>query len=202
MGRHAAASMTRLDSRDYTWYALCVPPQRELVVEKILANAGFAVFVPLRMEYRFANRAGRGRREKIERKYPIIPRIVFIGMNGHTPGWWGVLRFRIVTSIIGRGNIPAVIPHDTRPATNTMPERPGLRHLIWRYNEGQFMAPSHQQYMVTQREFEVGDLVQTDDELFVGRVVELSGNMATVFIELFGGTTKADINIEKLLSLE
>lgn len=183
--------MSRIDSSAYQWFAVLVPPQRERAVETILGNAGFAVFVPTRTEWNYANKFTRGRGKLTEHTYVVIPRLVFIGMNKSTPGWHGALRFRIVTSIIGQGGVPSEIPHDT------IKGRPGLRDLMWKFNAGRFNAPSHQQYMLNRR-FEVGDVVVTEDELFTGRVMEFNGNMAKVLLDILGGERTVKIFIEHL----
>ncbi len=193
--------MSRLDSRAYRWYALCVPPQREFAVERILGQAGFAVFVPTRTEWRFANRSARKKKSKREITYPLMPRYVFVGMNEGTPGWADIWRFRIVTSVIWDAGKPYEVPHDTRKGSNGHPDRPGLRDLMWQHNAGQFRAPGEQQYMQTRREFEVGDSVLTDDGLFEGRVAEIEGKMARVFVDIFGGSREIKISLDKLVAI-
>jgi len=59
----------RLDHAAYTWFALTTPPQKELVVERLLTQTGFATFVPTRKEWRFANRIARAKRRKTEKTY-------------------------------------------------------------------------------------------------------------------------------------
>ena len=71
--------MSRLDSREYDWFVLCVAPQRELAVEKILGGEGFATFVPTRREFRFANHIARMKKRKTEKTYPLFPRYILLG---------------------------------------------------------------------------------------------------------------------------
>ena len=180
--------MSRLDSRDYSWFVLCVPPQREFVVEILLSRTGFAIFIPTKREFKFANMAARRRGRKTEMTLPIMPRYVFMGMNDHTPGWYGALRFKVITGIIGFDGQPYEMPNEP------------LRKLMWQHNSGEFNAPLHHRYMQTHREFEEGDDVITDDGLFEGKVVQISGNMAKVFIEMFGQYREVSITLEKLVA--
>ena len=180
---------SRLDSREYNWFVLCVPPQRELVAEHILRDAGFAVFVPTKVEFKFANKIARCKGVKTERILPIMPRYVFIGMNEHTPGWAGVFRFEIVTSLIWFDGKPYEVPHDP------------LRRFMWRHSAGEFSAPDHHRYMQTHREFEEGADVISDLGI-EGKVTKITGNMAKVLIELLGGKHEVDIALEKLTPVQ
>ncbi len=195
---HLKRAMTRLDSRLFNWYVLCVPPQTELAVESIMGAEGFATFVPVSCKYDFANGAAKARMEKTEVVLPIMPRYVFIGLNGKTPGWERVFCYlgifnrykrRIATGVLGVDGKPCMVRHDP------------LRKFMLRHSSGAFNAPSYHKYMKTHREFEVGDMVVTEDELFTGRVVEITDDRARVFIEIFGGGHEASIPLENLVAI-
>ena len=191
--------MSRLDSREYSWYVLCVPPQRERVAERILSDAGFATFVPTRREWRFANKVARRRGQKTERTLVLMPRYLFLGMSpDHTPGWHGALKFRIVTGILYHADQPYKVPHDTVKGKNGHPDRTGIRDLMWKFSAGKFSAPDHHKYMQTHHEFEEGDDVISDAG-FTGRVEKISGNMAKVLIDILGGYHYANIPLENLV---
>ena len=181
--------LSRLDSRAYSWYAVCVPPQKEFVFQRLLDRDGFATFVPTRKEWRFANRIARVKKRKSEKVYPVMPRYVFVGMNTGTPGWDAVFRFNIIhPTVIGFDGEPYQIPNDP------------LYRLMREHNRGRFNAPDSHRYMQTHREFKAGDMVLTDDGLFEGRVQELQGNMARVFIEMFGSSREVMVDIDKLVA--
>ncbi len=180
--------MSRLDLREYRWFVLCTPPQREFLAELLLSREGFATFIPTRREWRFNNHVARMKRIKTERTYPLMPRYLFVGMSDHTPGWRGIFRFGVVTSVIGVDNVPEVVRYQP------------LHDLMQRHNAGRFRAPLAHQYMQTHREFKVGDRVLTDDGLFEGKVKEIKGNMAKVFIEIFGRTTQFEVPLDKLVA--
>ena len=181
--------MNRLNSREYKWFVPCVPPQRELVAKRILTDAGFATFVPTKFEPKFANAVNRARMKKTLLELPIMPRYCFLGMNGHTPGWAGVFKFRIITGILWHGGKPYEVPHDP------------LRRFMWRHSAGEFSAPDHHRYMQTHREFEEGADVISDLGI-EGKVMKITGNMAKVLIKLLGGKHEVDIALEKLTPVQ
>ncbi len=190
--------MSRLDSSAFAWFVLCVPPQKELVVEKIMGAEGFATFVPVTKKYDFANGAARARMIKTEIRLPIMPRYVFLGMSDRTPGFERVFCYtgifnrykrRIATGVLGVDGKPCQVRHES------------LRLFMLRHSAGAFNAPSYHKFMQTHREFEVGDMVVTEDELFTGRVINITDNRARVFIKIFGGTAEASIPLENLVAI-
>ena len=190
--------MSRLDSREFDWYVLCVPPQTELAAEKIMGAEGFATFVPVTVRYDYANGAAKARKQKTEIRLPIMPRYCFLGMSGQTPGWDRVFcyvgifnryKHRIATGVLGVDGKPCMVRHGP------------LRKFMLRHSSGMFNAPSYHKYMTTHREFSVGDMVQTEDELFTGQVIEITDNRARVFIKIFGGGHEASIPLENLVAI-
>lgn len=184
----------RTDPKAYRWFALTVPPQREKAVNGILQNAGFATFLPVRREFRYANRVQRMKRKKKLESFPLIPGYVFVGMNEHTPGWWNILRFGIITGIIGHDGRPVEIPSDESAR--------GLGKLMADDSAGRYNAPGVHAHMKTFKEFRVGDRVLTEDRLFEGRVIEMRDTRAKVMVEIFGTTRYADIAIDRLEAAE
>lgn len=180
----------RLDSRAYNWFILCVPPRREFAVERILGDAGFAVFVPARTEWRFSNRIARKRKQKKEITLALMPRYLFLGMSDATPGWHGALKFKVVTSIIHLDGKPYEVPGNA------------VSDMMWRHNNGKFRAPGMQKYMETRREFEVGDKVLTEDGLFEGRVQEITPPFARVLIKMLGSSREVMVDLANLVSAE
>ncbi len=189
--------MSRLDSRAYTWFVLCVAPQLELTVEKILGKEGYATFVPTRREYRFANHIARMKKRKTERIYPLMPRYIFVGMSDRTPGWERIFCFtgtlnyrreRIITSVLFNDGKPFEVPHNP------------IHDLMKRFSQGRFNCPEREKYMVTHREFKVGDEVLTEDGLFEGRVKDIDGDIATMLINIFGGNREIRVALDKLVA--
>jgi transcription antitermination factor NusG len=154
-----------------------------------MSQAGFAVFVPAKTEWRFANEIARGRKKKTEQSFPLMPRYVFLGMNDTwTPGWYGVVRFNVVTSIIGFGGIPYEIPN--KP----------IWDLMRKHNSGRFRAPRAHRFMQTSREFEVGDQIITEDGLFEGKVTEIKPPMARIFVDILGGYHEINVHLDRLVA--
>ncbi len=189
--------MSRPDSREYSWYVLCVPPQKELAVEAIMGREGFATFVPTRREFRFANGIARMKKRKTEKTYPLFPRYLFLGMSGQTAGWDRVFCFtgtlnyrrrRVITGVIGIDGVPYQVPHDP------------IYKLMERFNKGHFNCPEREQYMQTHREFKEGDEVLTEDGLFEGKVMEINKNIATLLIDIFGGHREIRVELDKLVA--
>lgn len=191
--RPAPVDGGRLDSRSYRWFALRVTPQQETLAATILADRGFATFVPVRRQWEFANGANRARVIKGEKMRPLMPGYVFIGMGDGTPGWSRALCFRFVHGVIGLEGEPMEIPHDDRPG------RPGLRQLMWRQAGGEFNAPDYQRWQAsTQRTWEIGDVVTTPDEVLRGKVLDVDGDQAVLLAEFLGGVREIRADVSKL----
>lgn len=184
-----------MDCRSYTWFVAFTPPQKEFTAEKLLGDSGLATFFPTRRELHWSNGAdaARGWKGKRVKEYPLFPRYVFIGML--EPMWiavWGLTRdpHRVVTSILGVDDVPAVVPH--KP----------LWALMQRHGGGEFTAPESHRYMVTGREFSEGDRVLTDDGLFEGLVENINGTTAQVIVKMLGASRQVTIPLENLIAAE
>ncbi len=191
--------MSRLDSREYIWYVLCVPPQRELAVQQIMDREGFATFVPVKREFKFANGPARARMKKTASALPIMPRYVFLGMNpGKTPGWDRVFcytsifnryKHRIASGVLGVDGKPCRVRHDP------------LRRFMLRHSAGAFNAPGyHSQMRQTGREFGPGDMVTTESITF--RVVDIEDGKAAGLVKMFNKVHRVNVSIEDLFLVE
>jgi len=92
--------------------------------------------------------------------------------------------------VVGFNDTPYAIPHDP------------LWRLMRQHNAGRFNAPEWERYMQTHREFGPGDKVITDDGLWEGRVVEIRGRMARIFIELFGAEREVEVATDTLVAAQ
>ncbi len=194
--------MSRLDSREYSWFVLCVPPQREIAVEQIMGpdGEGFATFVPVTIRYDFANGAARARMIKTEIKLPIMPRYVFIGMSDRTPGFERVFcytgifnryKHRIATGVLSLDGKPCQVRHEP------------LRKFMLRHSAGQFNAPLyHRKMRQTGREFGPGDMVTTEGEGFEFQVLDIEDGKASGFVKMFGKMNRVQVSIENLFLIE
>ena len=204
--------MSRLDSREYNWYVLCVPAQEELAVQKIMDGEGFATFVPVAIKPKFANAAALARMVKVEVALPIMPRYMFIGMSDRTPGWARVFCYtgifnrykrRLATGVLGVNGKPAEVRHDTIKGKNGEPDMPGLRAFMLRHSKGEFNAPGyHKKMRQTGREFGPGDTVTTEGEGITFRVIDIEDGKAGGFVKMFGKVHKVNVSIENLFLVE
>ncbi len=192
--------MTRLDSREYRWYVLCVPAQTELAVEKIIGAEGFATFVPVARKPKFANGAARARMEKTEVSLPIMPRYVFLGMSDLTPGWSRVFCYtgifnrykrRLATGVLGVNGKPCQVRHEP------------LRAFMLRHSSGEFNAPGyHKKMRQTGREFGPGDTVTTEGDSITFKVIDIEEGKAGGFVKMFGKIHPVNVSIENLFLVE
>lgn len=189
------------DSRAYTWYALRVQPQRELSVQRVLDDLGFASFVAVSKRWESPNRQTKAKWEKREVMRPIMPGWVFVGMNAATPGWDRIVWIPLITGIVSWGGRPMAIPHDQRPIRNSRGEivghRDGLRKMIWEQAEGRFNAPNYERWQDTRARFAPGDEVVTQHTDEIGqqiraKVLEISDRRCKLLLErgLFDGAVR------------
>lgn len=196
---------SRLDSRSYIWFAARTAPSQETVAAALLARAGFATFLPTAVKFRWGTRVNRARRQKVAIEYPLMPGYVFFGMGAGTPGWGAVL----YTSTTGRSGRP--IAHRRKPVIGIISHEDGrpyaiphrnIRDLMWRHAGGKFDAPTRERWMQTYAEFAEGDLVQTEDELWKGRVISFRDSRATILVSLLGADREVEVDVASLLKIE
>ena len=49
-------------------------------------------------------------------------------------------------------------------------------------------------------EFSIGEEVVTDDGLFTGKVTEIDGRIAVVFVDIFGSSREISVALAKLIA--
>ncbi len=194
--------MSRLDSSAFAWFVLCVRAQTELATEKIMGpgGEGFATFLPVKREFKFANGPARARMQKTEVALPIMPRYLFLGMSGLTPGWERVFCFtsifnrykrRIVTGVLGVDGKPCRVRHEP------------LRLFMLRHSKGEFNAPGyHKKMRQTGREFGPGDTVTTEGDSITFKVLDIEDGKARGFVSMFGKMNRVQVSIENLFLVE
>ena len=172
----------------FRWYVLRTMTGREKIVEQWLSDDGFAIFNPTEKVFRYENGPARQRGKKRNREFPLFAGYLFIGFSPLTPTWAGVFRFSFVLNVIGFAGVPA--PVAAKP----------LKKLIRKFASGDFNAPDHHQYMITGREFEVGDTVTTDDGLIEGKVREIRGSSAIIFVDILGAERQIEAHLDNLVA--
>ena len=168
-----------------TWYALTVMPRREFQAADSLAQRGFEAYVPMVRKFRGVNRYVQRKRL---RSFALMPGYVFLGVES-VPEWYLVLCARYVRGVISVDAEPLKVP---------LFEMDGLKN---REAGGEFTAWDAERYMISNREFSVGD----DAEIVVGpfagqsvKVLEIGEETAKVLLTMFGGERCVEVGLEVL----
>jgi len=168
--------------QELTWYALCVPPQKEFAAQEILTRRGIASFCPFESVWR---QKSRYTREKELRHYPVMPRYVFAGFEAE-PSWFHIFSIPLIRAVVGFNNEPAKI-HD-------------MGKFIGRFRNGLKRA-EQEKFMRTHREYQAGDLVTIVEGALSGRsvVVEnIARGHAFFRMEMFGAEMVLNLPIGSL----
>lgn len=183
--RHPKIGASEIMSR--TWYALCVTSQREFAIQDILSRMGFVSFVPVRKEWRFPNRYAKAKRQKVLKSYCNVPGYVFVGFDayqGCQPNW---LRFFDKPHVFG------VVGLDGEP----YPVKSGCMIRLAKHHANGLQRPDQEAYQRTHGEYRVGDRVRVCVGPFEGMevpVVELRKGKAVIEIDVFSGTSMAEVD--------
>lgn len=177
--------------KDLNWYALTVPPQKELAAEQILRRVGYAAFVPVEPRYPRKNRYARTRDKKAEpRNFPQLPRYVFAGFDareneGEIP-LFRLSSLNVITGVVGFNGTPAKLREE---AVKKLMQLSGVS-IPWR------AAPS------PHKSFRAGDLVNVEAGIFTGQkllpIVEIDARKAHFWLQLFGKEQLVGIPLEFL----
>jgi transcription antitermination factor NusG len=172
--------------KDYDWYALLVPPQKEFVAQEILKRQGVVTFCPFDSMWRFRSRYSKTKELK---NYPMMPRYVFAGFKpGRVPPWYDIFALQIVKGVVALNGSPVKIH--------------GVPDLIQRFRNG-LKRPEEERYMQTHKEYQVGDMVVIIDPRFQDRLVQvesIEGGMAFFKIELFNGVHRLSLPADMLVA--
>jgi transcription antitermination factor NusG len=169
-------------ARECTWYALCVPPQKEFAAQEILKRRGIATFCPFESVWR---RTSRYTKEKELKHYPVMPRYVFAGFDAE-PSWFHVFSIPLIRAVVGFDGQPAKIRDMVKFIS-------GFRNGLKR--------PEAERFMRTHREYGVGDIATVIDGPLAGRsvVVEnIARGHAFFRMEMFGGEMVLNLPVGSL----
>lgn len=170
---------------DLEWYVIRVAPQKEFVVQELLARKGVVTYCPSDSRWRRKNRF---QKQKSLIPYPLMPSYVFAGFIPGVPAWFDLFSIGPVLGCVG---------FEGRPA-RVVPDR--MVKLIKQHRNG-LVRPDEEQFMKTWREFKSGQLVKISHGPFEGRlvrVVEVNGPFAKILIEAFGMENETKIETWKL----
>lgn len=172
------------------WFLVRVPSTKEFAAERILADHGLTVFVPIETRFRRKNGVVKA---KEERKFPLVPGYLLVGFVPAAAldlyPWHELFRFKLVTHVIGHEGRPMVVPFAQ------------VRRLVLAHSAGDFVAPNEQRFMQTGREFRAGDRVEILEGVYEGHVsevTEIKGQTACMVLPLFGAEREVEVPLGKL----
>lgn len=158
---------------DLDWYVIRVAPQKEFVVQEVLARKGVVTYCPSDSRWR---RKTRFQKTKELIPYPLMPSYVFAGFIPGVPAWFDLFTIGPVLGCVGVHGEPKRVQSE------------GMKKLIGSYRNG-LVRPDEEQFMKTWREYKEGDKVRISSGPFEGivvPVVEVKGPNAKILLQLFG----------------
>lgn len=159
------------------WYVAIVPAQRELDTQKLLEAHGYQTLVPIEYKWRRKNRYSRSR---VEVRQPLLPRYVFVGIEGE-PYWWHLRQFPWLQGFLGKDGIPRPLPPEAVRALE------GLNFAIPTFNP--------------HKSIRAGDQVQFASGPMhgkVARVRKIVSKRARVLIVVFNSLREVEVPLEIL----
>lgn len=124
------------------WYCACVAPQSEMEAVRQLIERGYEAFVTSELRYRRSTRYSK-RKEGVE--YPLIPGLVFVGVEDYA-GLSAIWVMDIITGFLGSG------PHSSKLQAKDL-ER--LREMTV-----DAAAAPEEIGMISREEYKIGDLCE------------------------------------------
>jgi len=174
------------------WHILRVEPQQETTARKILGGFGVDTIVPMAEKMRRVNRY---KNAKVAKRYPVLVGYVIAGFDSE-PNWFEILSFRFVSGVIGVNGHPAEIKgrsqHELSQYLGNLEKR------------GVITARPEEAFMVSGREFEVGDTVE-----FIGggfdmmqvEVSQIKGTQATIILDILGVARDVEVSLDCLAKI-
>lgn len=208
------AEIARLEAQR-EWYALQVTPQKELATQKLIERFGFTTFVPVEHKWRFRNKYSK---IKVRISYPMFPRYVLIGFEAGAR-WFApvdlpnvddeasvgqvVITDRRVLPIFGLQTVTGCVGLRGEPKPLRTKE---VQEFILKFPDG-LSRPPEQQYMPSNKEFELGGQVRVRAGTFDGitaPIVEINAKAGRgkILAELFGSEREIEIDLFDLEAAE
>jgi transcription antitermination factor NusG len=162
------------------WYVVMVPPQKEIIVERLLRICNFSAFVPVEFRWRRVNS-----KQKVKRFVPYIlaSRYVFIGIDNSDPFSWARL-FKLDLGL-------KPLMHDGRPV---MVPQQTMRDLFAVSNE----AADRVSAIRLNKSLVVGDCAMITAGPFQGHVVRIDGiekGRAKSMVNLFQTAQEVELDM-------
>ena len=160
--------------------------KREFVIETLLRQRGFAVFLPTKKVWR---RKSKYTPKKWLVSYPLLVGWVFVGWPLHQRRWADLFKVSLVHEVASVEGIPFMIP------------QPTVEDMFKRWGGPKTQAPERERFMRTHYEFNVGDHARVVEGPFDGQtieVVDLRGAKAKVILEFLGEMREIEIDTQFL----
>jgi transcription antitermination factor NusG len=179
------ARITRVDKllNECTgWYVVLVPPQKEILIERLLGICNFPAFVPIQFRWRRVNS-----HQKVRRFVPYVmaSRYVFIGTDDGEFPWARLLQLGLINSPLMFEGRPVWIPRDT------------MRGLFETTRE----TEDRQTAVRVNKSVVVGDEVLITEGPFRDHVVKVKGierGRARAIVELFQTAHEIELDMGTL----
>lgn len=162
------------------WYVVLVPPQKEVIFERLLQRVGFEPLVPIEFRWRRVHA-----RQKVKRSVPYVlaSRYVFMGISKGSPFSWGrLMSMELGLKPIMADGKPVLISPDT------------MVDLF-------ASAREKQASVLLNKTIVVGNTVQITRGPFAGRVIRVDNiehGRAKATIDLLQNATELEISLEDL----
>jgi transcription antitermination factor NusG len=166
-----------------SWYVFTVPPQKEIVVERIMSMCGYNVFVPVEFRWRRVNS-----HQKVKKFVPYVlaSRYVFVGTHKKEPFPWArIFSMGLVGNVVSFDGVPMAIP----------------QHLMRQLFETSKEAADRQSAVRLNKSIVAGDTVMITAGPFKGHVVTIKNierRRAKVMIDLFQTAQEVEYALEDL----
>lgn len=175
----AKAGLTDPRLARLNWFIVRTRPREELRATLLLEQAGHAVFYAREQIFRRKNRYSKS---KVGVLRPLTRGYLFVGF-AQQPNWLDVLSFQSVLGVIAVNGTP----------------RPVLFEQASSFLSGHAfkVAPEHHKHMISNREFEEGDVVEVLGTALDGHLVQvkkINGKFAEA-LQLFTGGLQSVIQI-------
>lgn len=165
-----------------TWYAFRTEPQREYASQEIVNRHGFKAVVPY--EWRSIRRS-RHIKRRDAKPYPKFVGYIFIEVT-HPPNWYQMFSMHCLKSVVGFDGRPTPIPQAAIDRL-LLQQGESMPHVLSRNTRRASVMP--------------GDAVRVFEgplKGYEGRVEEIRGAKARMFVEMLGARREIDVPIEAL----
>ena len=183
-------ALDAIQPENLRWFVLLCGPRKEATAIRVFDLQGIPAAIPTQQK----SRTRRGR--LLKWREPVMPGYVLVGFPGEAPiPWYAVLRFKVITKIIGAKGEPAQVPWHTTYQDEGQIKRGGVQELLADLDATRIAAAKYI------RLWERGQSVRINDGSgpfagFEGKIMDVSATQVRVSLTLFGRETPVWVSIE------